>query len=192
MWRGSINSTSECLEWKRSYLSPGWFRNPLLWLRYTFCLRFCLCAYIGVCWCSMQSVICGPSSLLTTIDLTNPYFRHKQKGTTSNLAKTKKNKKTKQAWLWVWCMSCVGGIICVVPPHFFSTTEPEIDHVLEKITHLQHFTVASRSRFEVKLKITSLWKASPKVGSTLNFKTILLILTTNAPEVHNLLRTKYQ
>ena len=26
------------------------------------------------------------------IDLTNPYFRHKQKGTTSNLAKAKKNK----------------------------------------------------------------------------------------------------
>ena len=52
-------------------------------------------------------------------------------------------------------MSYVDGIICVVPPHFFSTTEPEIDHVLEKITHLQHFTVASRSRFEVKLKITS-------------------------------------
>ena len=59
---------------------------------YILLLRFCSCAYIGVCWCSMQSVICGPSSLLTAIDLTNPYFRHKQKGTTSNLAKTQKSE----------------------------------------------------------------------------------------------------
>ena len=52
MWRCSINSTSECLEWKRSYLSPGWFRNPLLWIRYIYFLLTFL--FVRIYWCLLM------------------------------------------------------------------------------------------------------------------------------------------
>ena len=60
---------------------------------------------------------------------------------------------------------------------------PRLTIVVGEETHLYHSTVGFISRLGGKWKITSLSKAFLWSSSTLNFKTLLCILTTNASKI---------